>query len=93
MLSQSCAAGGFLLLMLPPYSSSFMRAIKDASIPFQLLKRERIRKHIYANRQEARSDVFSYIEMFYNPIRRHSFADGMSPVEYERRHSVRPAAI
>ena len=60
---------------------------------FQLLKRERIRKHIYATRQEARSDVFSYIEMFYNPIRRHSSADGMSPVEYERRHFVRLAAI
>ena len=34
---------------------------------FQLLKRERIRKHVYATRKEARSDVFSYIEMFYNP--------------------------
>ncbi len=33
---------------------------------FHLLKRERIRKHIYATRQEARRDVFSYIEMFYN---------------------------
>lgn len=60
---------------------------------FQLLKRERIRKHVYATRQEADSDVFSYIEMFYNPIRRHSSADGMSPVEFERRHSVRLAAI
>ena len=60
---------------------------------FQLLKRERIRKHIYATRQEARSDVFSYIEMFYNPIRRHSSADGLSPVEFERRHSVRLATI
>lgn len=56
---------------------------------FQLLKRERIRKHIYATRQEARSDLFSYVEMFYNPICRHSSADGLSPVEYERRNSVR----
>lgn len=60
---------------------------------FQLLKRERIRRHIYATRQEARSDVFNYIEMFYNPIRRHSSADGLSPVEFERRNSVRLAAI
>ena len=60
---------------------------------FQLLKRERIRKHVYATRKEARSDVFSYIEMFYNPIRRHSSADGLSPVEYERRNSVRLATI
>lgn len=39
---------------------------------FQLLKRERIRRKTYGTRQEAHSDVFSYIEMFYDPIRRHS---------------------
>ena len=33
---------------------------------FQLLKRERIRRRIYADREEARRDVFDYIEMFYN---------------------------
>ena len=60
---------------------------------FQLLKRERIRRYVYATKQEARSDVFSYIEMFYNPIRRHSSADGLSPVEFERRNSVRLAAV
>jgi putative transposase len=27
--------------------------------------------------------VFDYIEMFYNPIRRHSHNDGLSPVKYE----------
>ena len=56
---------------------------------FQLLKRERIRKKTYATRQEARSDIFSYIEMFYNPIRRHSSANGLSPVEFERRNCMR----
>ena len=34
---------------------------------FQLLKRERIKRRIYATRDEARSDVFDYIEMFYKP--------------------------
>ncbi|EHP0780193.1 IS3 family transposase, partial [Salmonella enterica] len=33
---------------------------------FQLLKRERIKKKIYGTREEARSDIFDYIEMFYN---------------------------
>ena len=33
---------------------------------FQLLKRERVKKKIYVNRDEARSDIFDYIEMFYN---------------------------
>ncbi|WP_434968424.1 IS3 family transposase [Pseudomonas guariconensis] len=53
---------------------------------FQLLKRERIRRKIYATRDEARSDIFDYIEMFYNPKRRHGSAMQLSPVEYERRH-------
>ncbi len=33
---------------------------------FNLLKRERIRQRAYRNREEARQDVFDYIEMFYN---------------------------
>ncbi len=31
---------------------------------FQLLKRERIKKKIYGTREEARSDIFDYIEMY-----------------------------
>ena len=54
---------------------------------FQLLKRERIRRQVYATRNDARADVFNYIEMFYNPIRRHSFAGDLSPVEFERRYA------
>ena len=60
---------------------------------FQLLKRERPRKHIYGPRQGARSDVLSYIELLYNPMRRHSSADGLSPVELERRNSLRLATL
>jgi putative transposase len=45
----------------------------------QLLKRERIR-------QDARADVFDYIEMFYNPKRRHGFNNQLSSVEFEKRH-------
>ena len=51
---------------------------------FQLLKRERIRRQIYPTRQDARADVFNYIEMFYNPKRRHGSNGGVSPVEFER---------
>ena len=49
------------------------------------LKIERIRGKIYRTRDQARADVFNYIERFYNPRRRHSTLDYMSPVAYEKR--------
>ncbi|RMP01471.1 ISPsy26, transposase orfB [Pseudomonas amygdali pv. morsprunorum] len=55
---------------------------------FQLLKRERIKRKIYTSRQDARSDVFDYIEMFYNPKRRHGFNNQLSPVEFEKRYAM-----
>ncbi|EMI7394628.1 TPA: IS3 family transposase, partial [Klebsiella oxytoca] len=56
---------------------------------FQLLKRERIKKKIYGTREEARSDIFDYIEMFYNSKRRHGSSDQMSPTEYENQYYQR----
>ena len=60
---------------------------------FQLLKRERIRRQIYPTRQDARADVFNYIEMFYNPKRRHNTSGGVSPVEFEKRQSQRLGSV
>ena len=51
---------------------------------FQLLKRERARNKTYPDRETARRDVFDYIEMFYNPKRRHSNNNQLSPVEFEK---------
>lgn len=53
---------------------------------FQLLKRERIKRQNYPTREAARQDVFNYIEMFYNPRRRHGTSGDVSPIEYEKRH-------
>lgn len=55
---------------------------------FNLLKRERIRRKIYRSRDEARQDVFDYIEMFYNPKRKHVRNGMLSPVEFERRQKT-----
>ena len=42
----------------------------------------------YATEEEAQLAVFKYIEMFYNPIRRHSALGYLSPAEYERHYEA-----
>lgn len=53
---------------------------------FSLLKTERIKRRIFKTRNEARAEIFNYIEFFYNPSRRHGNNDGVSPVEFERQY-------
>ena len=53
---------------------------------FSLLKKDRIRRRIYTTRSEARSDIFNYIEMFYNPQRRHGANNMLSPLEFEKQY-------
>jgi len=51
---------------------------------FHLLKRERIKRRTYTTRKDARQDVFDYIEMFYNPKRKHGNNGLLSPVDFEQ---------
>lgn len=53
---------------------------------FQLLKRERVKRKVYSTREEAKADLFDYIEMFYNTRRRHSANEHLSPVAFEKRY-------
>ena len=56
---------------------------------FASLKKERIYPHgRYRSRDEARADIFQYMEGFYNPKRRHSTLGQISPVEFERQFST-----
>ena len=50
---------------------------------FSSLKTERTSRKVYRTREESRSDVFDYIERFYNPVRKHSKLDFLSPVQFE----------
>jgi putative transposase len=54
---------------------------------FGLLKRERVNRRRYRTRDEARADIFDYIESFYNRKRRHSYLGYISPVAFEKRTS------
>jgi len=50
---------------------------------FSSLKTERCARKVYRTRDDAKADVFDYIERFYNPKRRHSTIGYLSPVEFE----------
>lgn len=57
---------------------------------FSTLKREQVDEQDYLTRQQAKTDIFSYIEGFYNPERRHSTLDYLSPAEFEQRYYNSP---
>ncbi len=54
---------------------------------FKTLKKELVRKQIFHTREVAASKIFEYIEMFYNPKRRHSYLDYLAPNEFEKRYN------
>jgi len=51
---------------------------------FSTLKLERTNRKRYVTRDEARADVFDYVERFYNPRRRHSTLGLVSPDQFEQ---------
>lgn len=53
---------------------------------FATLECERIDRRTYRTYDEARRDLFTFIEGWYNPHRRHSALGQISPAEFERRH-------
>jgi putative transposase len=55
---------------------------------FGSLKTEWVYGKEYATREEAKQDMFKYIEMFYNRQRRHASLGYISPAEFERRYEV-----
>ena len=50
---------------------------------FGTLKSELVDHRDYQSRTEAKSEIFEYIEVFYNRQRRHSSLGYLSPIEYE----------
>jgi putative transposase len=52
---------------------------------FSSLKTKRGARKTYPTRDEAKADVFDYIERFYNPKRRHSTLGYLSPMKFEMR--------
>src|SRR3954468_11154125 len=55
---------------------------------FSSLKTERTARRVYRTRDQARADVFDYIERFYNAARRHSTLGYLSPIDFEKQAAL-----
>ena len=60
---------------------------------FANLKKEKIQRQIFKTRDEARAIVFNYIEMFYNPKRRHTHNNRVSPAVYEQDYFMKQESV
>jgi len=58
---------------------------------FSTLKTERVHRRLYRSREEARRDIFDYIEVFYNRVRIHSTLGHLSPAQFEYRALAKAA--
>jgi putative transposase len=59
---------------------------------FATLKKELVHRRSWPTRRELTSEVFEYIEAFYNRTRRHSTLAMLSPADYENRTLINPGA-
>ena len=53
---------------------------------FATLKVEFVHETLFHTRAQATREIFEYIEVFYNSVRRHSFLGYVSPMEFERNY-------
>lgn len=57
---------------------------------FATLECELINRRSWKSQAEARTALFTWIEGWYNPRRRHSALDYLSPINFERKHIEQP---
>jgi putative transposase len=59
---------------------------------FATLECELLDRITLASPKEAKGTVFDFIERWYNPSRRHSALNYLSPLVFERQYAAPPAA-
>jgi transposase InsO family protein len=63
-----------------PYDNAFMESY------FSRFKAELLEDGIFENLEDAQTEIFEFIEMYYNPKRRHSSLAYLSPLAFERKY-------
>jgi putative transposase len=77
-------------MMAPSYSdlgaSEIPGAVQNAVVEtfFKTLKTELVWRTVFQSRAKAKDAIGRYIDGFYNPVRRHSSLDFVSPVQFEK---------
>lgn len=66
-----------------PYDNAFMESC------FSRFKAELLEGGAFENLDDAQTEIFEFIEMYYNPIRRHSSLGYISPVTFEKQTVLR----
>jgi putative transposase len=60
---------------------------------FGTLKKRVLRNKIFSMRDEAKTEIFNFIEMFYNPKKRHSHTGGVSPTKFEEAYFLEQQTV
>jgi len=50
---------------------------------FSRFKAELMQDGAFTSKEDAQTEIFEYIEMYYNPVRRHSSLNYISPINFE----------
>ena len=60
---------------------------------FATFKKRVTKRKTYSTRDEAKTEIFNFIEMFYNPIKRHTHTGGISPAKYEEAYFLESTSV
>ncbi len=89
VFGQRCQEAGIVPSM-GTVGDAFDNALAESF--FATLECELIDRKTFVTRDEARTKIFDYLEVWYNARRRHSALDYLSPIEYERRYEEKNSA-
>lgn len=60
---------------------------------FASLKTERIKRKVFKTREDARQEIFNYIELYYNPRRRHNHIGDIAPRVFEKQYKEKLLSV
>jgi len=60
---------------------------------FATFNRRVTQRKIYTTREDAKTEILNFIEIFYDPVKRHGYTGGVSPVKFEEDYYSRLESV